>query len=46
MNIEQAILESLQKLPLDKQQEVLDFTEFLQQKKQAILRISISSTTS
>ncbi len=31
-NIEQYILENLRILPLDKQQEVLDFTEFLRQK--------------
>jgi hypothetical protein len=30
--IEQALLESLRLLPLDKQQEVLDFAEFLRQK--------------
>ena len=29
MNIEQAVLENLRELPADKQQEVLDFTEFL-----------------
>jgi len=29
MNIEQAILNNLNKLPLDKQEEVLDFVEFL-----------------
>ena len=29
MNIEQTILNNLNKLPLDKQQEVLDFVEFL-----------------
>jgi len=29
MNIEQAILNNLNKLPLHKQQEVLDFVEFL-----------------
>ncbi|MBW4642999.1 MAG: DUF2281 domain-containing protein [Goleter apudmare HA4340-LM2] len=31
-NIEQIILENLRQLPLEKQQEVLDFTEFLRQK--------------
>jgi hypothetical protein len=29
MTIEQAVLENLRDLPLDKQQEVLDFAEFL-----------------
>jgi hypothetical protein len=29
MNIEQTILNNLNKLPLDKQEEVLDFVEFL-----------------
>lgn len=32
MNIEQAIIEKLRTLPPDKQQQVLDFAEFLQQK--------------
>jgi hypothetical protein len=32
MNIEQNILEKLHQLPLEKQREVLDFTEFLYQK--------------
>ena len=32
MNIEQNVLEKLRQLPRDKQQEVLDFTEFLSQK--------------
>ena len=32
MNLEQAVLDKLRALPLDKQQEVLDFAEFLQQK--------------
>ncbi len=32
MNIEQAILEKIRELPPDKQQEVLDFSEFLNQK--------------
>lgn len=31
-NIEQIILDNLRQLPLEKQQEVLDFTEFLRQK--------------
>jgi hypothetical protein len=31
-NLEQTILESLRHLPFEKQQEVLDFTEFLRQK--------------
>jgi hypothetical protein len=32
MSIEQTILDNLQKLPLEKQEEVLDFIEFLRQK--------------
>lgn len=32
MNIEQTVLEKLRLLPTEKQQEVLDFVEFLQQK--------------
>ncbi len=32
MNIEQAILAKVRQLPLDKQQQVLDFSTFLQQK--------------
>ena len=32
MNMEQAVLEKLRQLPVDKQQEVLDFAEFLYQK--------------
>ena len=35
MSIEQAILEKMRTLPTDKQQEVLDFVEFLQQKSAA-----------
>ncbi|MGG6294969.1 DUF2281 domain-containing protein [Leptolyngbya sp. AN02str] len=31
-NLEQAILENLRQLPPDKQQEVLDFAEFLREK--------------
>ncbi len=34
INIEQSILENLRELPTEKQQEVLDFTEFLRQKTQ------------
>jgi hypothetical protein len=34
VNLEQIILERLRTLSYDKQQEVLDFVEFLQQKKQ------------
>jgi hypothetical protein len=29
MNIEQAVLEKLRQLPVDKQQEILDFAEFI-----------------
>lgn len=32
MSIEQTVLEKLKTLPIDKQQEVLDFVEFLQSK--------------
>ncbi|MBG1270366.1 DUF2281 domain-containing protein [Nostoc sp. WHI] len=32
MNIEQAVLEKLRQLPIDKQQEVLNFADFLHQK--------------
>jgi hypothetical protein len=32
MTIEQAVLENLRVLPIEKKQEVLDFTEFLQTK--------------
>ena len=32
MNIEQAVIENLRRLPLEKQQEVLDFSQFLTQK--------------
>lgn len=36
MNIEQAVLNNLRSLPREKQQEVLDFTEFLKQKSQPL----------
>lgn len=32
MNIEQAVLAKLRELPIEKQQQVLDFTDFLHQK--------------
>jgi hypothetical protein len=32
MTLEQAVIEKLRQLPVEKQQEVLDFVEFLQQK--------------
>jgi hypothetical protein len=32
MNIEQAVLEKLRHLPVDKQQQLLDFAKFLSQK--------------
>ncbi len=32
MNIEQAVLENLKQLPLNQQEEVLNFTQFLRQK--------------
>jgi hypothetical protein len=34
MTIEQAVLENLRELPIDEQQEVLDFSEFLRQRLQ------------
>lgn len=38
MNIEQSVLEKLRILPPDKQQEVLDFVEFLGQRQPATKR--------
>ena len=35
MNIQQSIMETMKTLPEDKQQEVLDFIEFIQQKAAA-----------
>ncbi len=35
MSIEQTVLEKLKTLPIDKQQQVLDFVEFLQSKTHA-----------
>jgi Protein of unknown function (DUF2281) len=35
MNLEQAVLDKLRALPPEKQQEVLDFADFLQQKTMA-----------
>lgn len=35
MTIEESIIEKLRELPLEKQQEILDFTDFLVQKVQA-----------
>ncbi|MBW4564498.1 MAG: DUF2281 domain-containing protein [Mojavia pulchra JT2-VF2] len=34
MNIEQSVLQKMRSLPVEKQQEVLDFVEFLAQKNQ------------
>jgi hypothetical protein len=42
MNIEQAILTNIQALPPDKKQEVLDFIEFLAQKKNEVSTQSLS----
>jgi hypothetical protein len=42
MSIEQAVLEKLQALPLNKQQEVLDFAEFLCQKLQKTEQVQAS----
>ncbi|NEP60551.1 MAG: DUF2281 domain-containing protein [Symploca sp. SIO2G7] len=41
MSIEEAVLEKLRQLPLDKQQELLDFAEFLHQK--IMIKPSLSS---
>ena len=38
MNIEQSVIEKLRLLPVEKQQEVLDFVEFLGQKNAALKR--------
>lgn len=35
MSIEQAVLKNLRELPVEKQQEILDFSEFLRQKMAA-----------
>lgn len=37
MDIEEAVLTNLRELPADKQQEVLDFTEFLRQNTKSVL---------
>jgi Protein of unknown function (DUF2281) len=37
MNIEQVVLENLKQLPEDQQQEVLNFTQFLKQKKSTFI---------
>ncbi|MEW6730689.1 MAG: DUF2281 domain-containing protein [Acidobacteriota bacterium] len=42
MNTEQAILEKIRALPIEKQQEVLDFVEFLHQKQTARNPVSVS----
>ncbi|MFM6127300.1 MAG: hypothetical protein ACKPBV_00850 [Sphaerospermopsis kisseleviana] len=34
MNLKQAVIENLRRLPLEKQQEVLDFSQFLTQRPQ------------
>ncbi|OUL37578.1 hypothetical protein BV372_01025 [Nostoc sp. T09] len=42
MNLEQAVLKKFRQLPIDKQQELLDFAEFLYQKittKSALLSV-------
>ncbi|MEG4036211.1 DUF2281 domain-containing protein [Microcoleus sp. S36b_A4] len=41
MNLEQAVLDKLRALPPERQQEVLDFAEFLQQK--TLLKRSLKS---
>lgn len=45
MNTEQAILEKVRALPLDQQQEVLDFVGFLYQKQAMRNSISVSYST-
>jgi hypothetical protein len=42
MNIEQTVLETLRELPTDKQQEVLDFIQFLKYKLSVQKSLSIS----
>jgi len=50
INFEQAVLENLRQLPMEKQQEVLDFAQFLvqktQQKKQLVSESSESNSSS
>jgi hypothetical protein len=46
MNIEQAVLDNLRVLPNDKQQEVLDFVEFLVQKTGKLKQVSTESSDS
>ncbi|MFQ4143219.1 DUF2281 domain-containing protein [Chlorogloeopsis sp. ULAP02] len=46
MNIEQAVLDNLRVLPNDKQQEVLDFIEFLVQKIRKPKQVSNESSDS
>jgi hypothetical protein len=41
--VEEAILEKIRSLPPNKQQEILDFTEFLVQKSQALTKTQWSS---
>ena len=45
MNIFQAVLENLLQLPPDKQQEVLDFTEFLRQNTKSVSPEKTTKTT-
>lgn len=44
MSVVQSVIEKLQALPLEKQQEILDFTEFLYQKFQNTGGTAASST--
>ena len=50
INFEKALLEKLRQLPMEKQQEVLDFAQFLvqktQQKKQLVSESSESNSSS
>lgn len=45
MNIEQAVLENLRELPIDKQQEVLDFIKFLRQNTKSVYSEKKTKTT-
>jgi hypothetical protein len=43
IKLEQMVVEKLRSLPLEKQQEVLDFVEFLEQKKGLLILLSGAS---
>jgi len=46
INFEQAVLENLRRLPREKQQEVLDFAQFLVQKAEPKKQLSSESSES